>query len=64
MNFFSSEFMYAHLFMYGCFCSGILLFEDIFRCSAMSAFCNCANGTLQPKTLAFCLYGHDIKVVF
>lgn len=43
---------------------GFHFLKIFFRSSAMSAFCNCANGTLQPKTLAFCLYGHDIKVVF
>lgn len=51
--FFFSEFMYAHLFMYGCFCGGILLFEDIFRCSAMSAFWNCGKWHFAAKDFGF-----------
>lgn len=51
--FFLSEFMYAHLFMYGCFCGGILLFEDIFRCSAMSAFWNCSKWHFAAKDFGF-----------
>lgn len=37
------------------------IFLGVVRCLLFGI---AANGTLQPKTLAFYLYGHHIKVVF